>query len=273
MSPHLRSVAIAAAAALTLVDAAALELEPVTLAAFDRYVRLTEARMAAEVAGTEPFLWVDRQPPQDREVLLARLKRGDVITQRLRTRDGTKNIEVEHGLIHHWVGTILLPAVQLDRAIAVVQAYERYPEWFGPTILRAHVLRHAGDHFDVAMRTSMKKVITVVIDADYRIDYRRLSASRLYTRSEATNLFEVKSAGQPDEVRLPGDQTSGFLWRLNNYCWFEERSEGTYEQCESISLTRGIPFGLGLIVRPFVTGIPRETLEFTLGRVRDALRN
>ena len=35
-----------------------------------------------------------------------------------------------------------------------------------------------------------------------------------------------------------------------------------------MSLTRDLPFGLGWIVRPFVTGVPRETLEFTLSSVR-----
>jgi hypothetical protein len=55
------------------------------------------------------------------------------------------------------------------------------------------------------------------------------------------------------------------------WCSFDGRAEGTYEQCESISLTRGIPFGLGWIVGPFVNSIPRETLELTLGGIRDGL--
>jgi hypothetical protein len=45
-----------------------------------------------------------------------------------------------------------------------------------------------------------------------------------------------------------------------------------YLQCESISLTRGIPLGLGWIVRPFVTSIPRETLAFTLDTTRKTLQ-
>ena len=32
-----------------------------TLAAFERYVSLTEARMAGEMSGASPFLWIDRQ--------------------------------------------------------------------------------------------------------------------------------------------------------------------------------------------------------------------
>jgi hypothetical protein len=39
-------------------------------------------------------------------------------------------------------------------------------------------------------------------------------------------------------------------------------------QCESVSLSRGIPFMLGALIKPFVTGIPRETLTFTLEAAR-----
>ena len=251
---------------------AAFELKPASLAVFERYVRLTEARMAREVDGSSPFLWVDRQPERERIALLAGLKRGEVVSEPLETRDGSKKIEIDDALIHHWIGTVLLPGVTLDRATTFVQNYERYPQLFAPAIQRARVLARSGDRFDVNMRTSMTKlVVTVVIDADYGVEYRRLSPARLYTKSVATNLFEVQSPGKPNERRVPGDQSGGYLWRLNTYCWFEERSEGTYEQCESISLTRGIPVGLGLVVRPFVRGIPRETLEFTLGRVRDGV--
>jgi hypothetical protein len=57
------------------------------------------------------------------------------------------------------------------------------------------------------------------------------------------------------------------MWRLNTYWRVFERDGGTYVQCESISLSRDIPFGLGWIVGPFVTDVPKESLQFTLGRV------
>jgi hypothetical protein len=38
-----------------------------------------------------------------------------------------------------------------------------------------------------------------------------------------------------------------------------------------VSLSRAIPAGLGWIVGPFVTSIPKESLEFTLGSMRKAL--
>jgi hypothetical protein len=278
MRPYVRFVAAVVICAVG-ASISALELRPPTLAAFDRYIRETETRMAEEIEGRAPFLWIDRQPGNERTALLARLRRGEVLSASLDTRHGEQGVDkiekidknVFGGLVHHWVGTVLLEGVPLDRAVALVQQYERYPEWFAPTIQRARVIRHSGDHFDVAMRTSAKKVIEVVIDADYGIDYRRVSAGRVFAKSVASKLFDVDAAGQPDERRRPVDDTAGFLWRLNSYCSFEQRAEGTYEQCESVSLTRGIPWGLGPIVRPLVTGIPRETLEFTLGRVREQL--
>jgi hypothetical protein len=50
-----------------------------------------------------------------------------------------------------------------------------------------------------------------------------------------------------------------------------ERDGGTYIQCESLTLTRDIPFGVGWIVGPFVTSIPRESLSFTMQQTRKAL--
>jgi hypothetical protein len=267
MFPTVLLLATSVAAAIEMA-----ELKPATLASFDRYVRLTEARMEAEVSGRSPFLWIDRQPEAARAALHARLQRGEIISERLETRDGPRRIGVDAGMIHHWIGTVLLPGVTLDRATAFVQNYPRYPQLFSPLIQRAQVLKATPDRFDVAMRTSMKKVLTVVIDADYGVEYRRISSARLYTRSVATNIHQVDHAGEPSEKRIPGDRSSGFLWRINTYCWFEARAEGTYEQCESVSLTRDTPFGLGWLINPFITGIPRETLEFTLGRVRDGLK-
>ena len=256
----------------------ARELKPATLAAFEKYVKLTEARMAGEVegsaapkprdGGSSKFLWIDRQPEPQRTQLYARLNRGEVLASRMETRDGNAEVKISDGMIHHWVGTILLPGATLDKVMAFVKDYGNYSKHFAPTIVRSRVISQTSDHFEVAMRTSTKKVITVVIDADYGIDYRTLGDDRVYTRSAAKNVFEIADAGTPHERRTPAEQGRGYLWRLNNYCSFEQRPEGTYEQCESISLTTEVPWLLRFIVTPFVTSVPRETLEFTLGRAR-----
>ena len=271
--PGVRAVAALILALIVLtLPVGARELKPATLAAFEKYVKLTEARMAGEVKGASPFLWVDRQPEVQRAQFYARLKRAEVLAHRLETRDGNSEVRIGDGLIHHWVGTILMPGATLDKVMAFVKDYGNYSKYFAPTIVRSRVLSQTPDRFEVSMRTATKKVITVVIDADYVIEYRPIGDDRVYTRSAAKNLFEVDKAGTPQEHRTPAEQGKGYLWRLNNYCSFVERSEGVYEQCESISLTTDIPWYLNWIVSPFVTSVPRETLEFTLGRVRAGVK-
>jgi hypothetical protein len=263
---HVRPALVVAALALAPAPAAA-DLRPATLAAFERYVTLTEARMAREMSGDSPLLWVDRQAGQ-RGALLGRLQLGEVVSARLHTADAKADIDVAGGLVHHWVGTVLLPGATIDGVMAFVKDYQQYPARFAPMIQGARVLKQSPDHFDVVMRTWTKNVVTVVIDASYAIDYRRLGPTTVVTKSVASNIYEVKDPGTPGEQRTPADRGQGFLWRLNTYCWFDERPEGVYEQCESISLTRDVPFGLGWMIKPFITSIPRETIEFTLGRVR-----
>ena len=86
----------------------------------------------------------------------------------------------------------------------------------------------------------------------------------------ATRIAEVADADQPGEHEKPIGQDGGFLWRLNSYWRFEEKDNGVYVEVESISLTRDIPTGLGWLIKPFITGIPRESLLMTLGSMRTA---
>ena len=264
-----RLLALPAAVWLLATLAPPLDLRPETLKAFDRYVQLTEARIAQEISGAVPFLWIDRLPASSRNGTLDRLKKGNVVVERLETRDGTKEVEVPDGLIHHWIGTVLLPQVTLDRTVVFVQDYPRYPAVFAPLIQRANVKAKAPDRFDVTMRTWGKKVgVEVVIDADYAIEYRRFSQAKLYTRSVASNIHEVQSPGTPGETLVPAAKSRGFMWAINTYCSFEERAEGVYEQCESISLTRTAMWLVRAVASAVAGEIPRETLEMTLSKVR-----
>ena len=261
-----------AIALLAAVAPLGLDLKPHTLAAFERYARATEARIADETAGRAPLLWVDRLPESRKKLVMQDLRAGKVVVEKLETREGNRAIEAEDGLIHHWIGTVFLPGATLEKVIPFVQDYAKYPQHFAPMIQRSTIQSRDGDRFVVPMRTSMTRYgVTVVLDADYTIEYRRLDANRLFTRSITSNIHEVSDAGKKSESRKPAEQATGFLWRLNTYCSFETRPEGTYEQCESISLTRGLPFLLGVFT-PMITGIPRDTLTFTLGQVRKQLR-
>jgi hypothetical protein len=119
--------------------------------------------------------------------------------------------------------------------------------------------------------TRMKKVVSAVLNTEYDVRYVSVSPTRIEVRSAATRIAEVQHPEMLDQPEKPVGHDSGFLWRFNNYCELEERDQGTYAQCETVSLSRDIPTGLGWLIGPFVTSIPRESLEFTLQAMRRAL--
>ncbi len=256
---------------LFVVPLHAAELKPATVAAFERYVRNTEARMGPELAGRSAFLWADALPESRRQTTLAQVRQGSLVIERLTTTEGGRRIDVPDGLIHHWVGLVFVPRVNVDQAVALLQDYDRHAEIYRPAVARSKLLAKNDDVFRVYLRFFMKKGIAVVVNSEHEARFTRPAPDRAYSRIYSTRIAEVENADTAAEREKPVGNDGGYLWRLYSYWRFLERDGGTYVQCESISLTRGIPTGLGWLIGPFVTSIPRESLTFTLEATRKAL--
>ena len=250
---------------------AAAELTPATSAAFERYAQLTEQRISAEVTRPASFLWIDTLPSNRRAEVLRGLQQGGVIIERLKTRDGSKEIPVPDGLIHHWVGTVFVPRVGVKEAVALMQDYNRHSKYFAPAIASSKLLDRDGSRFRVALRFYVKKIISVTMDTENEAEFFHPAADRAHSRIRSTRVSEIADAGTPQEKpKAPGEE-NGFMWNLNTYWRFLERDGGTYIQCESLTLTRDVPFALAWIIRPIVTQMPRESLTFTMAKAREAL--
>jgi hypothetical protein len=247
-----------------------VELKPETIAAFNHYVQLSEQRMRNDLQSGS-FLWTEGLPIQQGETLSERLKRGEVVIEKLETLERGASMAVPGGLIHHWVGIVFIPGATLKQTLALLQDYDGHSRIYAPRVVRSKLIQHNGDDFKFSLRLRETKIVTVVLDTDYDVHYVRMDSKRAYSRSYSTRVAEVESAGQPGEHEKPTGNDSGFLWRLNSYWRFCERDGGVYVQLEAVSLTRDIPEGVGWLIRPFVTSIPRESLEFTLERTRAAL--
>jgi hypothetical protein len=256
-----------AAPAPAAAPAAAAELQNRTIQAFDRYVRLTEARLS----GTGSFLWIDGLPDVKRRDALEVVRRKELSIERLETRDNGREIDVPGGMIHHWVGTAFVPGANVAQALALLQNYDAHQRIYAPTVAASKLQSRDGDRFKFFLRFVMKKVITVVVNSDHEAVFRRPAADRAEGWIHSTRIAEVENAGQPNEREKPVGDDGGYLWRLNTYWRLLERDGGLYIHCESVSLSRGIPFGFGWIVGPFVTSIPRESLTFTLETTRRQL--
>ena len=99
--PCLRAVFVGwAIAALLALSAPAIELKPDTSAAFDAYVRATEARMDDDLR-QDHFLAVDDLPDGRRQETYAQLRRGQIYIQERHTLEEGQSIHVPGGLIHH----------------------------------------------------------------------------------------------------------------------------------------------------------------------------
>jgi hypothetical protein len=114
-------------------------------------------------------------------------------------------------------------------------------------------------------------VITVVLDTEHEVHYFHDAPGKAHSRSSAVRIAEVENAGKSDEREKTLGDDDGFMWRMETWWRMEERDGGVYVQSEVASLTRDIPSGLGWMIRPFVTGIPKESLTFTLQATRKAI--
>jgi hypothetical protein len=250
---------------------AAANLRPATVSAFDEYVKLTQTRNDAELQRGTNLLWIDTLPESERAQAYEALKRGEVKMQKLETRENGERIRCPGGLIHHWVGAAFIPGAKLQDVLRVLQDYEHHAQYYAPDVERSKIESHDGDHFLVFLRFRRHKVITVVLNTQHDVRYFRASETREHSRSSAVRIAEVENPGKSNEREKPPGEGGGYLWRMETWWRIEERDGGVYVQSEVVSLTRDIPAGLGWLIGPFVTGIPKETLTFTLEATRKAV--
>jgi len=243
-----------------------------TSGAFQKYVELTDARNGAELKQGTPILWVDRLPDPARTVAYAEIKGGEIKMSRLETRAGGEKIRCPGGMIHHWVGVGFIPEARLGDVLKVLEAYDHHAQYYAPDVERSRTEEHDDDHFVAFLRFRRHKVVTVVLDTWHDVRYFHDSDTLAHSRSSATRIAQVENAGKPNEREKPPGDDEGFLWRMETWWRLNESDDGVYVQSEVVSLTRDIPTGLGWLIGPFVTSIPKESLTFTLEATRRAVK-
>lgn len=244
-----------------------------TQEAFARYTKLLQSRNEAELKRGKGLLWVDGLPEQQRTEAYASLKRGEVMLKKLEVLDSSKPVLCPGGLIHHWTGVIFIPGAKLQEVLNVLEDYDHHSVYYTPDVERSKIESRDGNHFRVFLRFRRHKVITVVLNTEHEVQYFRDGPGKAHSRSSAVRIAEVENAGKSDErEKTPGDD-GGFLWGMETWWRMEEGDGGVYVQSEAASLTRDIPTGLGWMIGAFVTGIPKETLTFTLEATRKAVQS
>ncbi len=250
----------------------AAELQPETVAAWNRYVEATERRIAAELEPAQPgrFLVQDfRDDAADarREVLAGRVR-----MDRLETRDADgERIRVPKGAIHHWLGSALIPGVTLEEVLhALIHAVE--PDALQDDVIESRVLARPGeDRLEVFLKLRRRQMVTVHYNTEHAVAYTRHRPEAASSRSVATRIAELDDAGTADEREKPIGRDRGFLWRLNSYWRYRQVDEGVIVECESLSLSRGIPRFLRWVASPLINRTARDILTRTLTSMAEVL--
>lgn len=214
----------------------------------------------------EHFLWFD-DSPQIRESLLA----GAIVAQPAK---GNGIVTLPGGLIQDWIGAIFVPKTTLEETMNFVQDYPHHARYYKPEVTDIKVLSHTGGDYLIRTRiVKAKFFISDVLDIDNQIHYVPLDGKRVYSRSASQRVVEISDPGKPDEHALPPGHDRGLLWRANGYWFFEQSDGGVFITCESITLTRDIPFLMGGILKPILRELPAEELKTNLEKTRAAIES
>jgi hypothetical protein len=249
-----------------------VSLSPSTLQAFQRYVAITDAQNNRSL-GEENFLWIDTLPAKERQDAYAGLKRGEIEMRRVPPEAEGANAGIPAGMIHDWRGIVFIPRAKLDQVLRVLQDYDHHATIYAPDVEKAKIEQRDGNHYVVFLRFRRTKVVTVVLDTEHDVNYFRDSATRAHSRSSAIRIAEVENTNSPNEKEKKPGEDQGFLWKMETWWRLQEKDGGVYVENHVVSLTRDLPTGLGWLIEPFITSIPKESLEFTLGATRKAVLN
>jgi hypothetical protein len=242
----------------------AAELQIATVDAWQEYLRGADASMQARLDGEKPFLSLDGTPDG-----AARVRRGEVIVA-----PGVEHgIQVvPGGLIHDWIGAILIPDATIASLLTVVRDYDRYKEIYKPVVADSRSLDSGAtdQEFSMVWRRHVL-FVNAAMQGQYRVQDVIVSAQRGYTVVNATRLQQIEDYGQHSEHLLPPDTGGGFLWRIHSISRYEERDGGVYLEIEAIALSRDIPASLRWLVNPVVNRLSVSALATTLRQTREAV--
>ncbi|MDQ6759945.1 MAG: hypothetical protein M3Z32_08785 [Acidobacteriota bacterium] len=229
------------------------ELSPAARQAFSRYVQLFETTWKQGNFDVAKF----------------RARRGELLVwQRVASR---RENNPSGALIQDWTGLVFLPGTNIEHVRSMMQDYPNYKVYFKPEVTESKLIRRQGDDFEVFLRLCKKHILSVVLNTTYSIHYASSDARHMSVISRSTRVAEVRDAGQRSEAEEPPGSDSGYLWVLNSYWQFEEADGGVYAECDAISLSRDVPFGLGWAVKGFLDRFPKESMQNTLAGVKRAV--
>ena len=252
-------------------QAAAADLRPETVKAWNNYIASREKQIASELNSSKGFLAMDfqnsREAAAERRAVLA----GEVSVKRMDPAGGKGDFQVSGGTVHHWRGVVFIPDVSYEFAVHRI----RYPELeteMQEDVLESRVLeRTYPDQYRLFLKLKRTQIITVVYNTEHLVRFSKHGDDKYSSSSVAVKIAEVERLDGGAEREKPVGNDRGFLWRMNSYWRYQKVPGGVLVECESITLSRSIPFLLEGLARPIINNVAGESMERTLRELRERL--
>jgi hypothetical protein len=248
------------------LNAYAAELKAQEVKAWQDYIQAIRGREQEHLRAESHFLKIDAD-----QAWLASVRNGEVLV----LRGGPQNLnKIPSGVIHDWLGAAFIANTTLNDVLSIVRDYERYKEFYAPTVIESIPLTKGGSEDRFSMVLMNKSLfLKTAVSGDYHCSYVRVSDGRWYGITESTRIQEIENYGAPGQRVLPEGEGSGFIWRLFSITRFEERDGGVYVELEAMALSRNIPLSLRWVVEPIVCRVSRNSLTTSLRQIESAVRS
>lgn len=251
--------------------ARAATLQPKTAKAWENYVRLTEERIQNELESPAGFLVQDFLPADEAEVYRHKLLSGDICIMKMKTlAQGGNKPRIPAGMVHHWMGSIFIPGVELDELLSWIQRYSDHDEYF-KEVESSELLSQEGDTFKIFMRLKRDKIVKLRYNTEHNVAFEPYGPFQVFSKSATTRIAQLDNPDTVEEREKPVGKDSGFLWRLNSYWRYKQVDGGVFVENETLSLSRGIPAAIRWLVAHYLDSIPREFMQNTLGSLREGV--
>jgi hypothetical protein len=244
----------------------AAELQQETLTAWQRYAEAANVAMQARLQPGHTFLWADEEQGR-RE----RLRSGEILVDSV----GNKNPKrVPQGLIHDWVGAVYLPNTRIEDVLAVVRNYDRYKNYYAPSVIDARPIEQSESKDRFTMRLMNKALfLKMALEGEYETSYVPAGKGKCYSIATAVRLQEVDNFGEANERKLPLNEGSGYIWRMHSIARYEEADGGVYVEIEAIALSRDIPAAARWMVDPIVRRVSKSAITTSLKQTMTAVNS
>jgi hypothetical protein len=242
-------------------------LPAVTVNGWTQYAAFTEQRIERELRAAEGFLASDFGPAAsaDRRAILA----GRMPTASMSSAGPHgREVEVPGGWVHHWRGAVLIPGVRLERVFQRLQ--EEVPGTGKGDVVASSILALDGDHIRTFIKLQRSGSFwgfsyNFVYHTEHDVIFARRTPARGTSKSRATKIAELYKPGTASEREMAAGEDNRLLQRWNSYWRYEEVATGVIAECESITLSRSVLFGLG---RGTADDTARESMEKALINLR-----